>query len=105
MIGATRGSWEAVFRRLSLKCRFLPFLELDRRNVTQRRVPTLRVVEALDELEHDRDSLRLRVKLVLRQQLALERGEERLAHRVVEAVADRAHRWPHTRHATARAKL
>ena len=59
---ALRASLEAVFVRPALECQFVPFLELDRRDVADRRVPTLRVVPALDELEDDRYGLCLRVQ-------------------------------------------
>jgi hypothetical protein len=95
MIVALRASLEAVFDRLDLLRGSVPLFERHRRHLTDRRVPTLRVVPALDELEHDRHGLTLTAKLVLHQQFALDRGEERLAHRVVVAVADRADRWPH----------
>ena len=69
-------------------------LELDGREVAERGVPTVRVVPALDEVE-DRDAgLGLRAEAVAIEQLAFERGEEALAHRVVVSVADRAHRRP-----------
>jgi hypothetical protein len=53
------------------------------------------VVPALDELEHGHAGLGLGFEAAAGEQLALERGEEALAHRVVEAVADRTHRGPH----------
>ena len=51
----------------------------------------MRVVPALDELEEGQLGFGLRLKAPPAQQLAFEGGEEALAHRVVEAVADRAH--------------
>ncbi len=55
----------------------------------------MRVVPAFDELEHRDARLDLRAEAVAIKKLALERGEEALAHRVVVCVADRSHRWPH----------
>ena len=53
------------------------------------------VVPAFDELEHRDARLELRAEAVAIEKLALERGEEALAHRVVVRVADRPHRGPH----------
>ena len=79
MIVALRASLEAVFRRRDGNHLCVSPFELDRRDVAQRRVPTLRDVPALNELEYDRASLSLRVKPMLREQLALQCREERLA--------------------------
>src|SRR6266567_2893996 len=86
---------EAVLRCDDLGTHFVPPFELERRDLPERRMATVGVVPALDELEYDRHRLRLRVEAMLRQQLALQGGEERLAHRVVEAVAGRTHARPH----------
>src|SRR5690349_13766878 len=51
-----------------------------------------RIVEALDEVKDRHPSLRLRPEAPAVDELALERGEERLAQRIVVGVAHRAHR-------------
>jgi hypothetical protein len=55
-------------------------------------MPTVRVVPALDVLEDGHADRRLGREALAIEQLALERGEEALADRVVVGVADRAHR-------------
>jgi hypothetical protein len=55
-------------------------------------VAALRIVEAFDVVEDGHPGLRMRAPLTTVDQLALERGEERFGHGVVEAVADGAHR-------------
>src|SRR5881628_3212762 len=85
MIVVLRASWEAVFLGLAPESRFVPLFEVDRRQIVDRRVASSRVVPALDEVEHDRLGHGLRLESMLCEQLALEGGEERLAHRVVEA--------------------
>src|SRR5690242_10068210 len=54
-----------------------------------------RVIPAFDEIEHRHARLELSLEAAALEQLALERGEKALAHRVVETVAHRAHRGPH----------
>ena len=61
----------------------------------------MRIVPALDEVEDSETSLDLVLETRSIEELALERGEEALAHRVVVGVADRAHRRPHAHLATA----
>ena len=58
-------------------------------------MPAMRVVEALDEVEHGEARLDLRAEAGPIEELALERGEETLTQRVVVAIADRAHRGGH----------
>ena len=53
------------------------------------------VVPAFDELEDRHAGLALGFEAAAVEQFAFERGEETLAHRVVEAIADRAHRGSH----------
>lgn len=50
-------------------------------------MPAVRVVPALDEVEDGHPRLCLRAEAAPVDQLALQRGEEALAHRVVVAVA------------------
>src|SRR5215471_11274823 len=54
-----------------------------------------RVIPAFDEIEYRHACLDLSFEAATLEQLAFERGEKALAHRVVEAVAHRAHRGPH----------
>src|SRR5271167_2095714 len=54
------------------------------------------VVPALDEIEDRHAGLDLGLELAAVKQLALEGGEEALAHGVVETVTHRAHRGSHT---------
>lgn len=72
-------------------------LVLDRRVVVQRRVPSVRVVPAFDELEDRHPGLVSRLEPGPLQQLAFERPEERLAHGIVVAVPDGPHRGPDPR--------
>src|SRR5260370_34136389 len=51
----------------------------------------LAVVEDFEVLKEGRAGLDVRAQGVPRQQLALQRGEEALRHRVIEAVPDRSH--------------
>src|SRR5579864_2418367 len=60
-------------------------------------MPASRVVPALDEVEYCERSFALILKAMLDQKFALKRRVETFAHRVVEAVADRTHRWFHAR--------
>src|ERR1700757_283231 len=55
----------------------------------------VRVIPALDEIEHRHACLGLSLETVALEQLAFERGEKALAHRIIEAIAHRAHRGPH----------
>src|SRR5713226_1518141 len=55
------------------------------------------VVPAFDELEDRHAGLALGFEAAAVEQFAFERGEETLAHRVIEAIADGAHRGPHAR--------
>jgi hypothetical protein len=54
---------------------------------------TGRVVEAFDEVKDSHAGLAVRSEATPIDQLTFEGGEETLAHRVVEGVADRACRW------------
>src|SRR5690606_191746 len=67
-------------------------LVVDRRAVAEARVPTMRVVPALDPFEDGHAGFRLALEPPTIQQLALQRREEALSHRIVVGVADRAHR-------------
>ena len=60
--------------------------------VVDPRVTPAGVVEALDEVEHGEFGFGAVDEARPIEQLAFERGEEALAHRVVVAVADRSHR-------------
>src|ERR1700674_4786801 len=53
---------------------------------------TARIVEAFDELERRDPRFGLRLEPAPVEKLALQRGEEALAHGVVVGVSDRAHR-------------
>src|ERR1700722_4414287 len=66
-----------------------PFV-FDGGKIAQRRVATGRVVEAFDELKDGHPRLAVRSEATPIDQLAFEGGEETLAHRIVEGVADRA---------------
>ena len=65
----------------------------------------MRVVPALDELEHRHPGLELVLEAAAREQFAFQGREEAFAHRVIEAIADRAHRGAHSGCAAARAEL
>src|SRR5712691_1487246 len=53
------------------------------------------VVPALDELKHGHARFDLGFEAAAVEQFAFERGKEALAHRVIEALTDRAHRGSH----------
>src|SRR5712691_8386395 len=57
----------------------------------------MEVVPALDELKHGHARFALGFEAAAVEQFAFERGEETLAHCVIEAIADRAHRGPQAR--------
>src|SRR3954463_9155204 len=65
---------------------------LGRGAVTRGRVQTLPVVEDLDILEHRRPGLRPGAEMDVVDVLLLDRGEEALHRRVIQAVAAPAHR-------------
>jgi len=65
-----------------------------RREVTERRVPTPRVVPALEKLEERRPVVSVGAEALSVEQLALEGGEEALAQGVVVGVAYTSHRGP-----------
>ncbi len=50
-------------------------------------------VPSLDEVEHGKRSLALRLETMLHKKFAFERCVETLAHGVVVTIADRTHRW------------
>src|SRR5215468_8608882 len=54
-----------------------------------------RVIPSFDEIEHRHARLDLSLEAAALEQLAFERGEKTLAHRIVETVAHRTHRGPH----------
>ena len=54
------------------------------------------VVPAFDELKHCHAGLDLGFEAAAVEQFAFERGEETFAHRIIEAIADGAHRGSHT---------
>ncbi len=64
----------------------LPF-EDERRLITQRRVPTARVVPPLDESEDGKLRLARRREALAVKQLAFERRKEALAQRIVVTIA------------------
>src|ERR1700730_3125099 len=53
------------------------------------------VVPSLDEFEDGQARFYLGSEAAAVEQFTFERGKETLAHRVIEAIADRAHRGPH----------
>jgi hypothetical protein len=57
---------------------------------------TMRVVPPLYKLEDCQACLPLGFEAAAVKQFTFERSEETLAHRVIEAIADRADRWSHT---------
>src|SRR5208282_5165272 len=80
-------------------------LVVDRREIVERGMTPMWVVPALDELEQRHARIGWGLEAAAREQLAFQGREEALAHRVVEAIADRAHRRAHPGLATARAEL
>src|SRR5579863_4729609 len=64
----------------------------------------MRVVPPLYEFEDCHTCFALGFETAAVEQLAFERGEKALAHRVVEAIADRAHRGSYARLLTALAE-
>src|SRR5216684_3786959 len=55
----------------------------------------MRIVPTLDEFEDGHARFCLGFEAAAVEQFTFERGEETLAHRVIEAIADRAHRGSH----------
>src|SRR5712692_10597301 len=53
------------------------------------------VIPAFDEIEDCHAGLDLGFETAAVEQFAFERGKETFAHRVIEAIADRAHRRPY----------
>ena len=74
------------------------------RSVIERGMTASRVVPTFDEVESRDAGIGLGPETVTIQQLALEGGEETLAHRVVVGVADTAHRLPDVGFTTATAE-
>ena len=66
---------------------------------------TARVVEAFNEVEDRSPRVLVSAKCRAVNQLTFERCEEALAHRIVEAVADRSHRRTDASFATSLAEL
>src|SRR2546428_11413283 len=64
----------------------------------------MRIVPTLDEFEDGHARFNLGFEAAAVEQFAFERGKEALAHRVIEAIADRAHRGSHAGFAAALAK-
>lgn len=91
--------------RRSGRCSRCTCFEHGRREVTNRRVPAPCVVEAFDEIEDREFGVGGGKESGAVEELALERGEEALAHRVVVAIADRTHRGANTVFATRPAEL
>lgn len=63
----------------------MTLFELDRRDVSDPRMPTMRVVPALDEIEYGQLRLGLVTKSTSVQQFALQGSKEALAHSVGES--------------------
>ena len=57
----------------------------------------VRIVPTLDEFEDGHARFYLGFEAAAVEQFAFECGKETLAHRVIEAIADGAHRGPHAR--------
>ena len=72
-------------------------LEVIGRKIAEGRVPTMRVVPSFNEIEDRGPSFLMVLEAMERQQLALERRIETLAHRVVVTIANRSHRRPDAR--------
>ena len=72
--------------------RSMPHLELERRQVTQCRVPAAPVVEAFDVGEDRKLGFIARRPRPTVEELGLERGHERLCGGVVVGISDRSHR-------------
>src|SRR5260370_39084196 len=70
-------------------------LVIDWGQIVERGVAGMGVVRALDELEDCHACLALGFETATVEQFTFERGEETLAHGVIEAIANRAHRGPH----------
>src|SRR5690348_12334611 len=68
---------------------------LDWRQIAQGGMTAARVIPAFDEIEQRHVRLDLGLKAAALEQFAFERGEKAFAHRIVEAVAYRAHRGPY----------
>lgn len=66
-------------------------LELNRTEITERRMPALAVVKQLDVFEHRAVGLGSRAPLAAVHQFQFEGGKEALGHRIVSAVAAAAH--------------
>src|ERR1700685_2899471 len=64
----------------------------------------MRVVPPFDKFEDCRARLDLSLEMTAVEQFAFESGKETLAHGVVEAIAHRTHRRPHTCRLTVWAK-
>src|SRR6202162_1393879 len=63
--------------------------------IVERRVAAMGMVPAFDKVEDCHARFDLSFEAAAVEQFTFERGEETLAHRVIEAIADRAHRGPH----------
>src|SRR5439155_6250467 len=80
------------------------FLVGDGREIADGGMTPARMIETLDEREYGDARFSLRLEPAPVEQLAFERGEEALRHRVVVGVADRSHRGPHAGLAATRAE-
>src|SRR5438477_11247574 len=63
--------------------------------IVERRVAAMGIVPAFDKVEDCHARFDLSFEAAAVEQFTFERGEETLAHRVIEAIADRAHRGSH----------
>src|SRR6266446_5257370 len=63
--------------------------------IVERRVAAMGIVPAFDKVEDCHARFDLSFEAAAVEQFAFERGKEALAHRVIEAIADRAHRGSH----------
>src|SRR5208283_2048966 len=91
--GVTPVEWTAEGLRLTARV-VAPFV-VDWRQIVESGVAAMGVVPALDELEQRHARRGLSVETAAVEQLAFERGEKALAHGIVEAITDRAHRGSH----------
>ena len=81
----------------------VPFV-VDWRQIVECGVAAMRVVPPLYEFEDCHACLALGFETASVEQLTFERGKETLAHSIIEAIADRAHRGSYAGLAAALAK-
>ena len=60
-------------------------------------MPAVKIIPSFNEVEDREFRLLMCTKAVLVEQLALQRGVEALAHRIIVAIPRRSHRWTDVR--------